>query len=281
VFGRRFAFPPREDLLTFEELTRLTRVFAGPGVRKARTGGEPLFRPGLEHLIAQLATIDGIQGTALTANGALLARQAQTLAAAGLRRVTVSLDSLDDTVFMALNDAASRSRRGWTGSPRPPPRGWGRSRSTWWSSAACNDLSVLPLAAHFRGSEHVLRLIEYLDVGTANGWRLDDVVPAAETIALIGRQWPLEPLPASYPGEVAARCRYQDGAGELGIIALVTQPFRRRCTRARLSAEGELYTCLFAGSGHDLRAAVRNGVSDQVLREQITAIWAVRTRSLL
>jgi cyclic pyranopterin phosphate synthase len=178
---------------------------------------------------------------------------------------------------MALNDAGCPVAQVLDGIAAAAAAGLGPVKVNMVVKRGGNDLSVLPMAAHFRGSGHVLRFIEYMDVGTTNGWRLDHVVPAAEIIALIGGQWPLEPLPASYPGEVATRYRYQDGAGEIGIIASVTQPFCRSCTRARLSAEGKLYTCLFAGSGHDLRAAVRNGGSDQALREQITATWAMRT----
>jgi GTP 3',8-cyclase len=277
VFGRDFVFLPREDLLTFEELTRLARVFAGLGVRKLRlTGGEPLLRRDLERLIAKLAAIGGIQDIALTTNGALLARKARTLADAGLRRVTVSLDSLDDAVFMALNDAGFPVARVLDGIAAAADAGLGPVKVNMVVKRGWNDPSILPMAAHFRGSGHVLRFIEYMDVGTTNGWRLDDVVPAAEIIALIGGQWPLEPLPARYPGEVATRYRFQDGAGEIGIVASVTQPFCRSCARARLSAEGKLYTCLFAGSGHDLRATLRGGVSDQALREQIAAIWTMR-----
>ena len=278
VFGRDFVFLPREDLLTFEELTRLARVFAGLGVRKLRlTGGEPLLRRDLQRLVAKLAAIGGIQDIALTTNGALLARNARTLVDAGLRRVTVSLDSLDDAVFMGLNDAGFPVAQVLEGIAAAAAAGLGPVKVNMVVKRGSNDQSILPMAAHFRGSGHVLRFIEYMDVGTTNGWRLDDVVPAAEIIALIGGQWPLEPLPASYPGEVATRYRYQDGAGEIGIVSSVTQPFCRSCTRARLSAEGKLYTCLFAGSGHDLRATLRSGASDQALREQITAIWTMRT----
>ncbi len=277
VFGRDFVFLPREDLLTFEELTRLAGVFAGLGVRKLRlTGGEPLLRRDLERLIAKLAGIGGIQDIALTTNGALLAGKARALADAGLRRVTVSLDSLDDAVFMALNDVGFPVARVLDGIAAAADAGLGPVKVNMVVKRGVNDRSILPMAAHFRGSGHVLRFIEYMDVGTTNGWRLDDVVPAAEIIALIGGQWPLEPLPASYPGEVATRYRFQDGAGEIGIVPSVTQPFCRSCMRARLSSEGKLYTCLFAGSGHDLRATLRGGVSDQALREQIAAIWTMR-----
>jgi GTP 3',8-cyclase len=272
IFGRDFAFLPRQDLLTFEELTRLGRVFAGLGVRKLRlTGGEPLLRRDLERLVAMLAGIDGVEDIALTTNGALLAGKARLLADAGLRRVTVSLDSLDDAVFMALNDAAfpvagvldAIAAAAGAGLP---------VKVNMVVKRGCNDQSVLLMAEHFRGSGHVLRLIEFMDVGTTNGWRLDDVVAAAEIIALIGGRWPLELLAPSYPGEVACRYRYRDGGGEIGVIASVTQPFCRGCTRARLSAEGSLYTCLFAGAGHDLRG----GASDEALRAQVASVWTRR-----
>jgi GTP 3',8-cyclase len=278
VSGRDFVFLPRAGLLTFGELARLARVFAGLGVRKLRlTGGEPLPRRDLERLIAMLAAVGGIDDIARTTNGALLADEARTLADAGLRRVTVSLDSLDDAVFMALSDAGFPAARVLEAIAAAAGAGLGPVKVNMVVKRGCNDSSILPMAARFRGGGHVLRFIEYMDVGTANGWRLDDVVPAAEIIALIGRQWPLEPLPASYPGEVAARYRYRDGAGEIGVIASVTRPFCRGCTRARLSAEGMLCTCLFAGSGPDLRAALRGGASGQALREQIAAIWMMRS----
>jgi GTP 3',8-cyclase len=278
VFGRDFAFLPRDKLLTFEELTRLGRIFAGLGVRKLRlTGGEPLLRRDLERLIAMLAGIDGIQDIALTTNGALLARKARTLAAAGLRRVTVSLDSLDDAAFMALNDAGFPVARVLEAIAAASDAGLAPVKVNMVVRRGQNDQSILPMAAHFRHSGHVLRFIEYMDVGTTNGWRLEEVVPAAEIVSLIGAQWPLEPVAPTYHGEVARRYRYRDGAGEVGVIASVTQPFCRGCTRARLSADGKLYSCLFAGTGHDLRGPLRGGASDQALREQVAAIWTRRT----
>jgi cyclic pyranopterin phosphate synthase len=277
VFGRDFVFLPREQLLTFEELARLARIFAGLGVRKLRlTGGEPLLRRDLEKLVAMLAGLGGIQDIALTTNGALLAGKAKALAASGLRRVTVSLDSLDDTVFMALNDAGFPAARVLDAITAAAGAGLAPVKVNMVVRRGVNEQSILPMAAHFRHSGHVLRFIEYMDVGTTNGWRLDDVVPAAEIISLIGGQWPLQPVDPAYPGEVARRYRYLDGGGEIGVIASVTQPFCRGCTRARLSADGKLYTCLFAGAGHDLRGPLRAGASDQALREQISAIWARR-----
>ena len=277
VFGRDFAFLPRAELLTFEELTRIAQVFAGLGVRKLRlTGGEPLLRRDLEHLVAMLAAIDGIQDIALTTNGALLAPKAPALVAAGLRRVTVSLDALDDATFMALNDANFPVARVLEAIAAAADAGLAPVKVNMVVRRGCNEQSILPMAEHFRGSGHVLRFIEYMDVGTTNGWRLDEVFPAAQIIELIGKQWPVEPVAPTYPGEVASRWRYRDGAGEIGIIASVTQPFCRGCTRARLSADGKLYTCLFGEKGHDLRGILRAGAGDQELREQVAAIWTRR-----
>src|SRR6516225_11940790 len=277
IFGRDFVFLPREQLLTFEELARLARVFAGLGARKLRlTGGEPLLRRDLDKLVAMLAAIDGVQDIALTTNGALLAGKAAALAAAGLRRVTVSLDSLDDEVFMALNDARFPVARVLAAIAAAAGAGLAPVKVNMMVRRGVNEQSILPMAAHFRHSGHVLRFIEYMDVGTTNSWRLDDVVPAAEIISLIGGQWPLQPVDPAYHGEVARRYRYRDGAGEIGVIASVTQPFCRGCTRARLTADGQLFTCLFAADGHDLRGPLRGGVSDTELAGQISAIWARR-----
>jgi GTP 3',8-cyclase len=278
VFGRDFVFLPREQLLTLEELARLARIFAGLGVRKLRlTGGEPLLRRDVDKLIAMLAGIGEVEDIALTTNGALLARNAAALAAAGLRRVTVSLDSLDDAVFMALNDASFPVAAVLEAIAAAAAAGLAPVKVNMVVKRGCNEDSVLPMAAHFRRTGHVLRFIEYMDVGTTNGWRLDDVVPAAEIIALIGAHWPVEPVAPAYPGEVATRYRYRDGGGEIGLIASVTQPFCRGCTRARLSADGQLFTCLFAAAGHDLRGPLRAGASDQDLRELVAAIWARRS----
>jgi cyclic pyranopterin phosphate synthase len=277
MFGRDFVFLPRGQLLTFEELTRLARIFAGLGVRKLRlTGGEPLLRRDLDKLVAMLAAIGGIGDIAMTTNGALLAAKAQALKAAGLARVTVSLDSLDDTVFMALNDASFPVAGVLKAITAAAAAGLAPVKVNMVVKRGGNEDSILPMAAHFRHSGHVLRFIEYMDVGTTNGWRLDEVVPAAEIISLVGGQWPVEPFAPACPGEVAARYRYRDGGGEIGVIASVTQPFCRGCTRARLSADGKLYTCLFAGAGHDLRGLLRAGASDRALREHVAAIWTRR-----
>src|SRR5437868_14613310 len=277
VFGRDFVFLPREQLLSFEELTRLARIFAGLGVRKLRlTGGEPLLRRDLDTLVALLAGVGGIDDIALTTNGALLAGKAPALAAAGLRRVTVSLDSLDDTVFMALSDAGFPAGRVLEAIAAAAAAGLAPVKVNMVVRRGVNRESILPMAAHFRHTGHVLRFIEYMDVGPTNGWRLDEVVPAAEIISLIGGRWPLQPVAAGYPGEVASRYRYRDGGGEIGVIASVTQPFCRGCTRARLSADGQLYTCLFAAAGHDLRCPLRGGAGDEALRAQVASVWTRR-----
>jgi GTP 3',8-cyclase len=277
VFGHDFEFTRRTQLLTFEEIARLARLFASAGVRKLRlTGGEPLLRRDLERLVEMLAAIDGIEDIALTTNGTLLARKARILRDAGLRRVTVSLDSLDDAVFGSVNDVGAPVGRVLEGIDAAAAAGLGPVKVNMVVKRGLNDTSVLDMARHFRGSGHILRLIEFMDVGASNGWRLDDVVPAAELVAAIGAEWPLEPVQAAYAGEVAARYRYCDGAGEIGVIASVTQPFCHTCTRARLSAEGRLYTCLFAGLGHDLRGRLRGGAADEELEALIGRIWRRR-----
>ena len=276
VFGRDYHFLPRAELLTFEELERLARVFVGLGVRKIRiTGGEPLLRRDLERLIALLAGIEDLDLT-LTTNGALLAQKARALADAGLRRVTVSLDSLDDEVFRAMNDVDFPVARVLEGIDAAAGAGLPVKVNVV-VKRGLNEGSVVDVARHFRGTGHVVRFIEYMDVGHTNGWRMDDVVPAAEIVAAIDGEFGLEPVEPAYRGEVARRWRYRDGGGEVGVIASVTQPFCGDCTRARISAEGKLYTCLFAVRGHDLRALVRGGAGDDDLRDSIAAVWGRRT----
>ena len=276
VFGRDYQFLDRRELLSFEEIERLARIFAAQGIEKVRlTGGEPLVRRDLERLIEKLASIDGLDLT-LTTNGSLLARQAQPLRDAGLQRVTVSLDSLDDAVFSAMNDVDFPVAQVLEGIEAAAAAGL-PVKVNMVVRRGLNEDSVLPMARYFHERGHVLRFIEYMDVGHSNGWRLDDVVPAAEIVAAISEEMPLEPLPPNYPGEVANRFRYADGSGEVGVIASVTQPFCGGCTRARLSAEGRLYTCLFAVRGHDLRAPLRGGASDEELHEAIARIWRART----
>ncbi|MFQ5830892.1 MAG: GTP 3',8-cyclase MoaA [Candidatus Methylomirabilia bacterium] len=277
VFGRDYQFLERRELLTFEEIERLARIFVAHGVEKVRlTGGEPLVRRNLEGLIAMLARIPGLDLT-LTTNGSLLAKQARALKAAGLKRVTVSLDSLDNAVFKAMNDVDFPIDRVLAGIDAAAAAGLAPIKVNMVVKRGVNEQSVVPMARHFRGSGHIVRFIEYMDVGHTNGWRMDDVVPAAKIVAMIDREIPLDPLEPNYPGEVANRWRYRDGSGEIGIIASVTQAFCRDCTRARLSAEGSFYTCLFATKGHDLRALLRSGASDAELSDAIARVWRVRT----
>jgi GTP 3',8-cyclase len=277
VFGRDYPFLPRVELLTFEEIERVTRAFVGLGVEKIRiTGGEPLVRRDLETLVAMLARIDGLDLT-LTTNGALLAAKAETLRNAGLRRVTISLDSLDDEVFRAMNDVDFPVARVLEGIDAALAAGLEPVKVNVVVKRGLNDDGILPLARHFRGTGVILRFIEYMDVGHTNGWRLDDVVPAADIVATIDAEFPLEPVESAYRGEVANRWRFRDGSGEIGVISSVTQPFCADCTRARLSADGQVYTCLFAVKGHDLRALLRGGVSDSELATAIADIWRART----
>ncbi len=277
LFGPGFEFLRRSQLLTFEEITRVARVFAGLGVRKLRlTGGEPLLRRDVERLVAMLREIDGIEDIAMTTNGSLLARKADALVAAGLDRVTVSLDSIDDAVFRAMNDVDFPVSRVLDAIDVAAAAGLGPIKVNTVVKRGVNDDGVIDLARRFRGTGHTLRLIEFMDVGNTNGWRMDDVVPAAELLETIGAEWPLEALAPHYPGEVARRYRYADGSGEIGVIASVTQPFCGGCTRARLSAEGRLYTCLFGSRGHDLRAIVRSEDGATALEERIGAIWGRR-----
>ncbi|HEY7061343.1 MAG TPA: GTP 3',8-cyclase MoaA [Chloroflexota bacterium] len=277
VFGRDFQFLPSAQLLTFEEITRIARIFTGLGVEKIRlTGGEPLLRRDLERLVAMLAAVKGVRDLTLTTNGSLLPQKAQSLADAGLRRVTVSLDSLDDSVFQAMNDVRFPVARVLEGIEAARAAGLAPIKVNMVVQRGVNDRSILDMARHFRHTGHILRFIEYMDVGNTNGWRMDDVVPAAEIVATIDAAWPLEPIAPSYRGEVASRYRYRDGAGEIGVIASVTQPFCGDCSRARLSAEGQLYTCLFAGLGHDLRARLRGGQSDEEISAFLHGIWQRR-----
>src|SRR5689334_6112459 len=267
VFGADFQFLPRTELLTFEEITRLARLFIDAGVEKIRlTGGEPLVRRDLEQLVAQLSVLPGLRDLTLTTNGSLLARKAPALAAAGLERITVSLDSLDNAVFQAMNDVGFPVERVLDGIEAAREAGLWPIKINMVVKRGVNDQSIVDMARHFHGTGYILRFIEYMDVGNTNGWRMDDVVSAAEIVERINAELPLEPVEANYRGEVARRYRYRDGGGEIGIIASVTQPFCGDCSRARLSSKGELYTCLFAGLGHDLRAKLRGGQSDEEIR---------------
>jgi len=276
IFGLDYPFLPHADLLTFEEIARLARVFKAHGIEKIRlTGGEPLLRRHLERLVAMLADIGGLDLT-LTTNGALLAKKARDLRAAGLNRVSVSLDALDDQVFRAMNDVDFPVARVLEGIDAAAAAGLSPIKVNMVVKRGMNEQEILPMARHFRGSGHVLRFIEYMDVGHTNGWRLDDVVPSAEVIDIIGGELPLEPIDPNYPGEVAARWRYRDASGEIGVISSVTQAFCSDCTRARLATDGKLYTCLFATDGVDLRALLRGGASDDEIGNHVAAIWSQR-----
>ncbi len=278
IFGEAYEFLPREEILTFEEIARLVGLFAEFGVSKARiTGGEPLLRTELHQLIRQVAAIDGIEDVTLTTNGYLLAQQAEELKKAGLDRITVSLDSLDDEVFKQMNGRGFGSRRvlhaiqkAWDAGLRPVKINAVVQRGV-------NDHTVVDLARHFKGTGHIVRFIEYMDVGNRNGWKLDQVVSAEEIIARIDAEMPLETLESNYSGEVAERYRYRDGGGEIGVIASVTRPFCGACTRLRLSTDGQIFTCLFANKGVSLRDPMREGATDGDIRELITRIWERRT----
>jgi cyclic pyranopterin phosphate synthase len=275
VFDSSHRFLPHSAILSFEEIARLARVFVGLGVEKLRlTGGEPLVRRDLDRLIAMLAET-GVD-IALTTNGSLLAKQARALKAAGLQRVTVSLDSLDDATFRAMNDADFPVAKVLEGIDAAAAAGLAPIKINMVVKRGTNDDQIVAAARHWRGSGHVLRFIEYMDVGSTNGWRMDDVVPSSEVVRRISEVFPLVPLEASYSGEVAERWRYRDGGGEIGVISSVTQAFCSDCTRIRLSTEGKLFTCLFAEHGHDLMPLVRGGASDALLRDAIASVWLPR-----
>jgi cyclic pyranopterin phosphate synthase len=276
VFGRDYPFLPHNALLTFEEITRIARLFVAHGVTKIRlTGGEPLLRKNIERLIAMLVALGDLDIT-LTTNGALLAKKARALADAGLKRVTVSLDSLDDATFRAMNDVDFPVARVLEGIDAAAAAGLAPVKVNMVVQRGVNDASVVPMARHFKGSGHILRFIEFMDVGATNGWRMDDVVPAAEIVRMINAEMPLASADPNYTGEVAERWRYADGSGEIGVIASVTQAFCRDCSRARLSTDGKLYTCLFANAGFDLRAIARGGADDEALSAAIAAVWRRR-----
>ncbi len=277
IFGRDFEFLSRDLVLSFEEIERITGAFVRAGVRKLRiTGGEPLVRKGVEDLIARLSAMPGVEDLTLTTNGSLLERKAAALKAAGLQRITVSLDSMDDTVFMAMNDVGFPVQAVLDGIEAASAVGLDPIKINMVVKRGVNDQSVVDVARHFRGTGHIVRFIEYMDVGTTNGWRLDDVVSGREVVDSIAAEFPLEPVDPDYRGEVAQRYRYVDGGGEVGVITSVSQPFCADCTRARLSADGKLYTCLFATSGTDLRELIRSGATDEQLDAAIGRVWSVR-----
>ncbi|MGB6009425.1 GTP 3',8-cyclase MoaA [Castellaniella sp.] len=281
VFGADHAFLPHSALLSFEEITRVAAVAVSQGVRKIRlTGGEPLLRKQIEVLIAMLARLRTPDGhppeLTLTTNGTLLAKKAEALAQAGLSRVTVSLDALDDALFERMSDSGVAVATVLAGIEAAARAGLAPVKVNMVVRRGMNDDQILPMARHFRGSGHVLRFIEYMDVGNTNGWRMDEVVTGAEIVQRIRDEFPLQPAQAQYRGEVASRWAYADGAGEIGLITSVSQPFCGDCTRLRLSPEGRLFTCLFAEQGHDLRAVLRSGASDQALRDRLAGVWLAR-----
>jgi cyclic pyranopterin phosphate synthase len=275
VFDADHKFLPHSAILTFEEVARLARIFVGLGVQKLRlTGGEPLVRRGVDRLVAMLAPLGA--DLTLTTNGSLLARQARLLKDAGLNRITVSLDSLDEATFRRINDADFPVADVLNAIDVAAAAGFGQIKVNMVVKRGVNDNELVAMARHFRGSGHIVRFIEYMDVGSTNGWRMDDVVPSAEVVRRIGEVFPLEPLDPNYPGEVAERWRYRDGAGEIGVISSVTQAFCASCNRLRLSTEGSLFTCLFAQQGHDLKSLLRGGASDADITNEIAAVWRAR-----
>ena len=281
VFGRDYPFLPRVELLSFEEITRIARIFVAQGVTKIRlTGGEPLLRRNVEHLIEMLSSIPGLELT-LTTNGSLLARKARSLRDAGLQRITVSLDALDDLTFRKMNDVDFPVAQVLEGIAAAEAIGLAPIKVNMVVKRGTNDHAILPMARHFRrsssGAGHIVRFIEYMDVGSSNGWKLDEVMPSAEVVKLISSELPLAAIDPNYPGEVAERWRYQDGNGEIGVISSVTSAFCSTCTRIRLSTDGSLYTCLFASRGHDLRTLLRAGRSDAEIDSALRALWAART----
>jgi cyclic pyranopterin phosphate synthase len=278
VFGKDYPFLPQHAVLTYEEIVRVVQLFERLGVRKIRlTGGEPLLRRDVERLVRMIAEVPGIDDIAMTTNGSRLTyEKAAALKAAGLRRITVSLDSLDDGVFQAMNDVSFPVDRVLQAIDAAAKAGLSPVKINMVVKRGVNEDSVVPMAERFRGTGHVVRFIEYMDVGNSNGWRMEDVVTADEILSMIHQRWPLEQIPARTAGEVATRYRYLDGQGEIGIIASVTKPFCGGCTRARMSSDGQLYTCLFGGKGHDVRAWLRSGMSDDEVLERIASVWSHR-----
>ncbi len=275
VFDSSYRFLAHGEILSFEEIARLARIFVGMGVKKIRlTGGEPLVRRDLAGLVAMLAELE--VDLTLTTNGSTLVKHAGALAQAGLKRLTVSLDSLDDAIFRAMNDVDFPVAKVIEGIEAAAAAGLAPVKINMVVKRGTNDRDVLPMAERWRGSGHIVRFIEYMDVGSTNGWRMDEVVPSAEVVRRIAERFPLEPIEPNYAGEVAGRWRYRDGAGEIGVISSVTQAFCRSCNRMRLSTEGQLFTCLFAQSGHDLKSLLREGASDDAVRNEIAAVWRAR-----
>jgi cyclic pyranopterin phosphate synthase len=282
VFDKDYAYLPHSSLLSFEEITRVARLFIAHGVEKIRlTGGEPLLRKDLERLVGMLRELQTPSGRpldlTLTTNGSLLGRKARALKDAGLDRVTVSLDAIDDVTFRRMNDVDFSVRDVLDGIEAAHAVGLGPIKVNMVVKRGWNDAEILPMARHFKGTPFILRFIEYMDVGASNGWNMDEVIPSAEVVRLIGAEMPLEPIDPNYSGETAQRWRYADGGGEVGFISSVTQAFCHDCSRIRLSTEGKLYTCLFATRGHDLRALLREGRSDLEISNAVAQLWRART----
>ncbi len=278
IFGPDYKFLSRDEKLSYEEITRVASIFGRLGVNKLRlTGGEPLLRREVHKLVAMLATIPGVDDLTLTTNASLLARKAELLRDSGLNRVTVSLDALDDETFKKMNDVDHPVDQVLEGIGVAAEAGLGPIKINAVIQRGVNEHAVVDLARHFRGTGHIVRFIEYMDVGTTNGWRLDDVVPAAEMIEKLNAVFPVEPIAPNYSGEVARRYRYLDGGGEVGLIASVTQPFCGSCTRVRLSPDGSIFTCLFAGTGTDLKEPIRSGATDVELASLIDSVWRKRS----
>ena len=278
IFGERYEFLPKPEVLTFEEIERLARVFVGLGVNKLRiTGGEPLVRAQLPALIEKLASIDGVEDIALTTNGFLLTKMAADLKEAGLKRITVSLDSIDDEIAKKMSGRPYGPERTLEGIEEAERVGLSPIKIDAVVQRGVNDHTLVETARHFKGTGHIVRFIEYMDVGNRNGWKLDQVVTAKEIIELIGQEFPLEPLDPNYRGEVATRYRYADGTGEIGVIASVSMPFCGDCTRARLTTDGRLVTCLFASGGTDLKSLLRSGASDEEIAAAVSGVWSART----
>ena len=277
IFGESYQFLPRDEILTFEEIARLARIFVSKGVNKLRiTGGEPLLRTDLPRLIAMLSELDSSLDLTLTTNAYLLPQQAAQLKEAGLKRVTISLDTLDDKIFKEMNGRGVSVQRVLDGIKSAKEADLTPIKINAVVQKGVNDHTIVDLARYFKGTSHILRFIEYMDVGNRNGWKWDHVVPAADIVRAIDAELRLEPVESNYTGEVANRYRYLDGSGEIGVIASVTMPFCGNCTRARLSTDGKLYTCLFASNGLDLREHLRGGATDAELEQRISGIWERR-----
>ncbi len=278
VFGRGYRFIPHDEILRFEEITRLVQIFTSLGTRKVRlTGGEPFMRREVEELVALVAQVPGVKDLAMTTNGSFPTDRIAMVKEAGLQRMTVSLDSLDDETFMKMNDMKIPASRVLNWIDTALETGFSPLKINMVVKRSVNESSILPMARYFNRPNTILRFIEFMDVGSSNGWRMDDVVPAKEIIQRIHAEMPLEEIPPNYPGEVATRFRYKDTGNEIGVIASVTMPFCKGCTRIRLSANGALYTCLFAAEGHDLKGLLRGGASDEEIAQTIINLWTQRT----